>query len=394
MVRADGVADLGLLLELLGEAHAQQGVRQVGLFLGHLADIVQEAGALGDLRVQAQFGGHDGADVRDFAGVLQQVLAVGGTVFHAADQADELHGHPMDAEVDAGALAGLEDLVLELLLDLRHDFLDAGRMDAAVDHELVQGQAGDLAADRVEGGQHDGVRGVVHDDFHAGGGLQGADVAALAADDAALDLVIVDREGGDGVLDGRLRGGALDGVDDDALGFLRGVQAGFVDGVVDVGLGLGAGFGLHVLHQLGLGLLGRHPGDGLDLAVRLLDAAVALLLLPLEGVLLSLQGGLDIVHLLALAVQLAHLLVQGVLLLLHAGFRVADLGVLVVHVFLVLRLEVEELLLGLEDLVVLDLLRFDLGLLEDFVPLAPEDGFPDEYVGRQGQGGPDDESDE
>ena len=52
-----------------------------------------------------------------------------------------------------------------------HDFLDAGRMDAAVDHELVQGQAGDLAADRVEGGQHDGVRGVVHDDFHAGGGL-------------------------------------------------------------------------------------------------------------------------------------------------------------------------------------------------------------------------------
>ena len=131
-----------------------------------------------------------------------------------------------------------------------------------------------------------------------------------------------------------------------------------------------------------------------DLAVRLLDAAVALFLLPLQGVLLSLEGGLDIVHLLALAVQLAHLLVQGVLLLLHAGFRLPDLGVLVVHVFLVFRLEVQELLLGLEDLVVLDLLRFDLGLFKDFVPFPLEDGFPDEYVGRQGQGGPDDESDE
>jgi hypothetical protein len=118
VVSADGVADLGLLLVLLGEAHAQQGVRQIGFFFGNLADIVQEPGALGDLRVQAQFGGHDGADVRDFAGVLQEVLAVGGTVFHAADQADQLHRHAMDAQVDAGALAGLEDLVFQLFLDL------------------------------------------------------------------------------------------------------------------------------------------------------------------------------------------------------------------------------------------------------------------------------------
>ena len=85
--------------------------------------------------------------------------------------------------------------------------------------------------------------------------------------------------------------------------------------------------------------------------------------------------------------------VSGVLLLLDAGFDVPDLGVLAAHVLFVLGLEGEELLLRLEDLVVLDLLRFDLGFLEDLVTLAPEDRFPDQYVGCQGQGGSDNQSD-
>ena len=354
---------------------------------------MQEAGALGDLRVQAQFGGHDGADVRDLAGVLQEVLPVGRTVFHAADQAHEFHGHSVDAQVDAGALAGFEDFVFELLLDLGDHFLDAGGVDAAVHDELVQGQAGHFAADRVEGGKHDGVRGVVHDDLDAGRRLQGADVPSFTADDAALDLVIVDREGGDGVFDGRFRCRTLDGVDDDALGFLGRVQAGFVDRVVDIGLGLGAGLRLHVLHELVLGLLGRHPGDGLDLAVRLGDPLLILLLLALQGFLLSLEGGLDILHLLVLAVQLGHFLVDGVLLLLDAGFGFADLGVLAVDVFLMFRLEGQELLLGLENLFVLDLLGLDLGFLENLLFLSLEDGPADEYVGGEGQDSSRDKSD-
>ena len=150
MVGADGVADLGLFLVLLGELHAQDGVREFRILFGDLADIVEEAGAFGHLDVEAEFGGHDGADVRHFAGVLQEVLAVGGAVFHAADHADELHGKTVDAEVDAGALAGLKYLILKLFLDLGDDFLDAGRVAAAVDNELVEGQAGHLAADRVE----------------------------------------------------------------------------------------------------------------------------------------------------------------------------------------------------------------------------------------------------
>ena len=56
----------------------------------------------------------------------------------------------VDAQVDRRALADLDDLLLDLLLDLGHHLLDAGGMDAAVGHELVQGQTGDFAAHGIE----------------------------------------------------------------------------------------------------------------------------------------------------------------------------------------------------------------------------------------------------
>ena len=52
-------------------------------------------------------------------------------------------------------------------------------MDASVLDQLLQGDAGDLPADRVEAGDGNGLRRVVNDQVHAGHGLQRADVAAL-----------------------------------------------------------------------------------------------------------------------------------------------------------------------------------------------------------------------
>ena len=41
------------------------------------------------------------------------------------------------AQVDGGALAHLEDFLVDLLLDLRHNLLNTGRMNASVGHKLV-----------------------------------------------------------------------------------------------------------------------------------------------------------------------------------------------------------------------------------------------------------------
>jgi hypothetical protein len=49
---------------------------------------------------------------------------------------------------------------------------------------------GDLTPDRVEGADDDGLGGVIDDQVNARRLLEGADVAALAADDPALHFVV------------------------------------------------------------------------------------------------------------------------------------------------------------------------------------------------------------
>ena len=62
-------------------------------------------------------------------------------------------------------------------------------MDPAVLEELRQGEARDLSAKPVKGGEHHCVRRVVDDEVDAGEMLEGTDVPALPADDPPLHVV-------------------------------------------------------------------------------------------------------------------------------------------------------------------------------------------------------------
>ena len=77
---------------------------------------------------------------------------------------------------------------------------------------------------------------------------------------------------------------------------------------------------------------------------------------------LGLKGFLGVLCVGKALVEFVVLLVEGVFLLLEALLSLTDLGVLFVDVFLVVCLELEEFLLGLEDFLVLDVLCFDAGL--------------------------------
>ena len=140
----------------------------------------------------------------------------------------------MDAKVDCGALTGLDNLLLNLLLYLCHDLLDACGVDTAVGNELVQCKTCNLAAYRVECAQYDCLRCIVNHDFHTSCSLKGADVTALATDDAALHLVVVNVEHCHRVLDGCLCGNALDGLYHNLLRLLVRCHLGVVDDVIDV----------------------------------------------------------------------------------------------------------------------------------------------------------------
>ena len=76
MVGTDGITDVGLLLELLGDLCTIECMGHLALLVGHLTDIVEQTSSLGFLRVQSKFGGHDCTEISCLTGMLQQVLSV------------------------------------------------------------------------------------------------------------------------------------------------------------------------------------------------------------------------------------------------------------------------------------------------------------------------------
>ena len=150
MVCADGVAYIGLLLVFFREVHAEYCVWQFRLVVRHFAYVVQKPCAFRFLRVEPQFGCHDGAQVGCLACVLQQVLPVGRAVFHFADKAYEFRVQSVYAEVDSGAFTYFYYFFLYLFACFSNDFFYACGVYAPVNHELVQCETRYLAAHGVE----------------------------------------------------------------------------------------------------------------------------------------------------------------------------------------------------------------------------------------------------
>ena len=312
------------------------------LMVERLADVMQQARAARLLDVDAQLPGHEPGQPGDFQAVGQYVLAVGGAVLQPPDQLDEVGVQAVDAQVHDRFFALALHLQLKLAAALVHRFLDAGGVDAAVRDQALQRQAGDLAAGLVKARQRDGLGRVVNDEVAAGGGLQRADVAAFAADDAALHLIRGQRHDADGGFAGGVGRAAGDGLADHLAG----------DGVafiLHVGLVGGHTHGFFVgqlvvdlLEQHGAGVLLRHGGDGFELfdlaqleLFQLVQAGFNELRALFEVLLLALHGG--------------GALVQRLLLLVHAALLAADLGTAVLDLLVGLRFQAEGFVLGFND---------------------------------------------
>ena len=189
VVRLDGMDDVLLLAETARQVGADDGMAALDLVVDGLAQVVQEPRALGRDGVEPELRGHDAREVGHLERVVQHVLAVGGAVAQAAERAHELGMQVVDARVEGGLLARLLHALVHERLGLAEHLLDARRMDAPVGHEVLHGHAADLAANRVEARDGHALRGVVDDEVRAGELLKRADVAALAPDDAALEVV-------------------------------------------------------------------------------------------------------------------------------------------------------------------------------------------------------------
>ena len=188
----------------------------------------------------------------------------------------------------------------------------------------------------------DGLRGVVDDQIDAGGGFEGADVAALAADDAALHVVVGQRHHGDGGLRHVVGGALLYGQGDDVACLLVGLLPGLGLHLAHHHGGVVVGVLLDAVHQDLLGLVGGHAGDAFQLG---LLAVVHLLGLGLE----ALGFAILVVQRLLPGLQVVKLLVKLLFALVHPALQPRHLVAAVTNFFIKLRLQADDLFFGLQD---------------------------------------------
>ena len=182
----------------------------------------------------------------------------------------------VQAELERDRRAFLAHRLVGLVLDLLDDLFDARRVDAAVGDQPLDRLLRDLAAVGIEAGQDDRARRVVDDEIDAGRELERADVAPLAADDAALQVVARQVDDRDGRLDGVLGGAALDGLGDVLLGAVGGRFARFgVEPLQQIGR-IVPRVAFDLLDQQLLGFVGGQAGDAFELVLLLRDELLVL----------------------------------------------------------------------------------------------------------------------
>ena len=148
-----------------------------------------------------------------------------------------------------------------------------------------------LPAVGVEAGEDDRPWGIVDDQLDPGRGLQGTDVATLASDDAALQVVARQVDHRNRGLDGVVGGAALDRLCDDVLRLVGGCLARFVLQPLDQVGGIAPRVRFELSDKQVLCLVGGHAGDALELGLGLLGQLLATRLLRL-GRRFALENGI------------------------------------------------------------------------------------------------------
>ena len=203
-----------------------------------------------------------------------------------------------------------------------------------------------------------GVEIVVDDQVGPGQCLQGADVAALAADDASLHLVIGQGNHTDGDLGHMVGGAALDGGGHDLPGPAVSLVLGPGLDLLDLQGSLVGHLGLHLGDQVILGLVGSKAGNALQhLGLAALDDLDLLVFLVGGGVLGSQR--------LLLLLDGVHLVIEVFFLLLQAALLLLQVGAPLLHFLLVLAAGLQNLFLGFKKCFSLFVFRALDGFVDD-----------------------------
>ena len=144
----------------------------------------------------------------------------------------------VNSQVYGGALTGFNNLLFHLFAHLGHYLLNTCWVNTSVGNQLVQCQAGNFAAYRVEGREYNRFRRIIHHDFHTGCRFKGTNITSFTTDDTSLNFVAFDMEHRHWIFDSCFSGYTLYALNYNTFCLLAGRQFGIIHDIIDVALSL------------------------------------------------------------------------------------------------------------------------------------------------------------
>ena len=223
-------------------------------------------------------------------------------------------------------------------------------MDSPIGNQLVERQTADFAANGVESTDDYGFGRVVDNDFNTRSGLQCANVAPFAANDASLHFIVFDVEHTHRIFDGCFGSHALNGLNHNLFGLLIGIKLGLVHDFVDIAGSIQLSLVLQTLHQSAFRLLSTQSGKFFELLLLLLLHFLHFLLLKPQKFDFIVDAQLLLIHLLLPTPQFFLALVESNLTLFQSILILLNLLIALLHLFFKLTFLVEKLFFHFQEL--------------------------------------------
>ena len=284
--------------------------------------------------------------------MLQQVLTIAATILHLTNDTNQLWVQAMHTKVYGCTLTSLNDFLVNLLLHLRHDLLNTGRMNTSISYQLMQGQTADFTSNGVESTDNNSLWGIIYYNLNTCSSLQGTNVTTFTTNDTALYLVVLDMENSYTVLNSRFCCHTLDGLYDNSLSLLVGSHLGIIHNLVDIGSSTCLGLILKRFYQTFTSLIHTETRDLLQLGSLLLQQTPHTLLhlffFLLKYSLLGLQTCTQRIRFLLTTCQLILSLVKAEFSLLGSVLCLLNLLVTLANLLFQLSFLADELLLNFQ----------------------------------------------
>ncbi len=142
---------------------------------------MHQRGIFGNFHIGPDFFSDDAGNMCHFGTMFQHVLAVTGTEFKFAQQFEHFFGNANYADFTGSVFTRPNHGFLDFFLGFFNYFFNTPRVYTAVFEQHFQRLPRNFSPHRIKTAEHYIARRVINHNVHAGGTLQGLDVAAFFA---------------------------------------------------------------------------------------------------------------------------------------------------------------------------------------------------------------------